>query len=85
MRIVLARHGETPWNAEGRYQGQMDIALSKVGERQALLLGKRLREVQITRAVSSPMVRVSAKADRHRLDSNRSRTSSRSTNRWATA
>ncbi|WP_258526285.1 histidine phosphatase family protein, partial [Xanthomonas oryzae] len=21
MRILLARHGETPWNAEGRYQG----------------------------------------------------------------
>ncbi|RBD44338.1 histidine phosphatase family protein, partial [Xanthomonas oryzae pv. oryzae] len=24
MRILLARHGETPWNAEGRYQGQID-------------------------------------------------------------
>ena len=35
MRILLARHGETPWNAEGRYQGQEDIALSPVGEAQA--------------------------------------------------
>ena len=35
MRVLLARHGETPWNAEGRYQGQMDIALSDNGERQA--------------------------------------------------
>jgi len=25
MRVLLARHGETPWNAEGRYQGQSDI------------------------------------------------------------
>ncbi len=32
MRILLARHGETPWNAEGRYQGQIDIPLSPVGE-----------------------------------------------------
>jgi hypothetical protein len=35
MRILLARHGETPWNAEGRYQGQIDIPLSPIGEAQA--------------------------------------------------
>ena len=21
MRVLLCRHGETPWNAQGRYQG----------------------------------------------------------------
>ncbi|HMB55592.1 MAG TPA: histidine phosphatase family protein [Arenimonas sp.] len=57
MKILLARHGETPWNAEGRYQGQMDIPLSDVGEAQANKLGMRLRFVQITRAVASPLVR----------------------------
>ncbi|WP_368562381.1 histidine phosphatase family protein [Pseudoxanthomonas sp. UTMC 1351] len=57
MRILLARHGETPWNAEGRYQGQIDIPLSHVGEAQAAALGKRLREVDITRAVASPLSR----------------------------
>jgi len=57
MRILLARHGETPWNAEGRYQGQEDIPLSPVGERQARLLGERLRDVRIDRAVSSPLSR----------------------------
>ena len=50
MRILLARHGETPWNAEGRYQGQEDIALSPVGEAQARALGERLRDVRIDRA-----------------------------------
>ena len=55
MRILLARHGETPWNAEGRYQGQEDIALSEVGERQASLLGQRLADVRIDRAVASPL------------------------------
>ena len=39
MRILLARHGETPWNAEGRYQGQIDIPLSPIGEAQAQALG----------------------------------------------
>ena len=57
MRLLLARHGETPWNAEGRYQGQEDIALSPVGEAQAKALGERLREVAIDRAVSSPLSR----------------------------
>lgn len=57
MRILLARHGETPWNAEGRYQGQEDIALSPVGEAQARALGERLREVRIDRAVASPLSR----------------------------
>ena len=57
MRLLLARHGETPWTAEGRYQGQEDIALSPVGEAQARALGERLREVHIDRAVSSPLSR----------------------------
>ncbi len=57
MRILLARHGETPWNAEGRYQGQIDIPLSPVGEAQAQALGERLKTVDITRAVASPLSR----------------------------
>lgn len=57
MRILLARHGETPWNAEGRYQGQEDIPLSPVGEAQARALGMRLAQVPITRAVASPLSR----------------------------
>lgn len=57
MRVLLARHGETPWNAEGRYQGQTDIPLSPVGEEQARRLGARLRDVPISRAVASPLAR----------------------------
>jgi len=63
MRILLARHGETPWNAEGRYQGQIDIPLSEIGERQARSLGERLREVVITRAVASPLARAKRTAE----------------------
>jgi probable phosphoglycerate mutase len=63
MRVLLARHGETPWNAEGRYQGQIDIPLSDVGERQARLLGERLRDVAITRAIASPLSRARRTAE----------------------
>lgn len=57
MRVLLVRHGETPWNAEGRYQGQIDIPLSAAGEAQALALWKRLESVPIDRAVASPLSR----------------------------
>lgn len=63
MRVLLARHGETPWNAEGRYQGQRDIALSPVGEAQARALGERLAGVDITRAVASPLSRARRTAE----------------------
>jgi len=70
MKIILARHGETPWNAEGRYQGKMDIPLSAIGERQAMNLGERLRGVEITRAVASPLSRAALTA-RLALESHR--------------
>jgi broad specificity phosphatase PhoE len=58
MRILLARHGETPWNVEGRYQGRSrDIALSDTGRAQAQALGRRLEGVPIARAVASPLRR----------------------------
>jgi len=62
MKILLARHGETPWNAEGRYQGQEDIPLSPIGEVQARALGERLADVRIDRAVASPLVRAARTA-----------------------
>ena len=63
MRILLARHGETPWNAEGRYQGQEDIPLSEVGESQARALGQRLKDLRIDRAVASPLSRARRTAE----------------------
>jgi len=57
MKLLLARHGETAWNAEGRYQGRADIPLSPLGEAQALALGERLHEVRIDRAIASPLAR----------------------------
>jgi probable phosphoglycerate mutase len=63
MKILLARHGETPWNAEGRYQGQIDIPLSSVGEGQARALGARLADARIDRAVASPLTQARTTAE----------------------
>ena len=56
-RIILVRHGETPWNVEGRYQGQEDIPLSERGLEQARLLAEGLRDIHIDAAVASPLKR----------------------------
>jgi broad specificity phosphatase PhoE len=42
--LVLVRHGESTYVAEGRFQGRSDPPLSPLGERQAQLVGERLAQ-----------------------------------------
>ena len=51
--IYYIRHGETPWNAEGRFQGSKDIPLNDRGRTQATAAGHILRDL-ITRKAREP-------------------------------
>ncbi len=42
-RLIFVRHGETPYNAENRLQGQRDIPLGPRGRDQASAVGRTLR------------------------------------------
>jgi probable phosphoglycerate mutase len=42
--LVLLRHGESTYIAEGRFQGQADVPLSPLGQRQAELAAARLAD-----------------------------------------
>ena len=56
-RLLLVRHGETDWNREGRFQGQIDIPLNATGRCQAEAAGRFLAPVTINRAYTSCMAR----------------------------
>lgn len=55
--VYIARHGETTWNAVGRYQGRLETPLSPLGQAQAQALAGALADKGITRIISSPLSR----------------------------
>jgi alpha-ribazole phosphatase/probable phosphoglycerate mutase len=57
MRLLLARHGESIWNAERRFQGSTDIPLSARGRAQAEALARGLRGYRVRAAYVSPFRR----------------------------
>jgi 2,3-bisphosphoglycerate-dependent phosphoglycerate mutase len=63
MRIFLARHGETAWNLEQRWQGHTDIPLSPTGREQAVALAARLRDRAIGHIRASDLLRARETAD----------------------
>ena len=56
-RIYLIRHGETNWNKEGRFQGQIDIPLNDNGRDQARKTYEYLKDISFNKAFSSSMHR----------------------------
>jgi broad specificity phosphatase PhoE len=55
--ILLARHGETEWNREGRWQGWADPPLNDLGRAQARELAEQLRETPFDAVYASDLRR----------------------------
>jgi broad specificity phosphatase PhoE len=55
--ILLARHGETDWNREGRFQGNADPPLNRTGRDQAVELSVALMAEDLAAVYSSPLRR----------------------------
>jgi broad specificity phosphatase PhoE len=64
-RLLLARHGQSVSNAARRFQGQRDVPLSPLGERQAEALGVALRRRvrEVAAVYTSPLARARRTAE----------------------
>src|SRR5215212_6555070 len=62
-RLLLLRHGQSTWNADGRWQGQADPPLSSLGEEQAGEAARRLSPGQFSRVLSSDLQRAMRTAE----------------------
>jgi probable phosphoglycerate mutase len=62
VRLVLWRHGQTPWNVQGRFQGQTDIQLDEVGVEQAERAARLLAALRPDVIISSDLSRALATA-----------------------
>lgn len=56
-RVYIVRHGETDYNVEHRWQGQLDVPLNKAGKRQAKALAQHLADISVDAIFSSDLKR----------------------------
>ena len=61
--FILIRHGETDWNRELRFQGQLDVPLNAVGLEQARRVGERLSQEFADELISSDLLRTQQTAE----------------------
>jgi broad specificity phosphatase PhoE len=57
VKFLLARHGETEWNRDGRMQGRHGGKLTEKGVAQAHVLGRAARKLGVHRVVTSTLAR----------------------------
>jgi probable phosphoglycerate mutase len=62
-RALLVRHGQSTWNAEGRWQGQADPPLSELGERQAREAARAVAALAPARVITSDLARARRTAE----------------------
>ena len=60
-KLLLVRHGQSEWNAMGRWQGKANPSLTDLGKEQALLAAKKLPDFSIL--ASSDLVRARETAE----------------------
>ena len=61
--LILIRHGETDWNVQGRFQGQIDVPLNALGQRQAQRMAERMARERVDVLYCSDLLRTRQTAE----------------------
>jgi broad specificity phosphatase PhoE len=61
--IWLVRHGQTDWNLEGRFQGQLDVPLNDIGMDQVRVFAENLGDRAFCALYSSDLLRARQTAE----------------------
>jgi len=63
VQLILIRHGQTDWNATGRWQGQADPPLNAMGRAQARQTAAELKDQHVDALISSDLLRAHQTAE----------------------
>lgn len=63
MKLYVARHGETEWNALNKVCGRTDLPLTEKGIQQAEKLAERTENLGVDIIIASPMLRARQTAE----------------------
>lgn len=56
-KLVIVRHGESMWNAQGKWTGTRNVHLSAKGKHEAELMGQTLRDLSFDQAFYTDQIR----------------------------
>lgn len=55
--LVLVRHGQSQWNLENKFTGDVDVELTEHGKEEALLTARKLKKISFDSAFTSELKR----------------------------
>jgi len=55
--LAIVRHGQSVWNLENRFTGEVDVDLTSQGRQEAIAAGKKLADIPFSRCFTSILTR----------------------------
>lgn len=73
--LIIVRHGQSTWNLENRFTGEVDVDLTPLGEEEAKKAGQQLKPYRIDEAFTSVLKRAIRSLDIILKETNRTQIS----------